>query len=516
MSAIFESVAKRATALVKRFQKDRFGPYCCKSALLVAALMIFGLIAPQLSIGVVAVTVVAYALLSTCGQLYGVVIRRKHKQFKLEADGKLSSINRRWVVSLIVSFVASLISGILFILEAPRWELPEWALLWAAIPGFFVIYEIMQNRLSGEFKPWALKADALRWSFVILAILLCIVYAIMGMSDGVGYSSLDEAFQKTTDPFKGAESVLLSELSYVSTFADGLTNYGLGVLAGEPHIGLVGIFVARFLTYAFIIFGLASQYGCCLLTKNEIECEFRLLPDVHKKNEKTPFVKRYFVTLSIIVVAFFSFACLGENLTKEVQGDSDYSCLKQRVDSLKHELILRVDEKKDLATEAAQNADKGKKIDTAVNNAIDRQRAAVNEYYDAYKTAADSYIDLYYNELENPINWILRFFGGVAADQAFDKFKEQIEASEISDAIEEYGQAKNELSSLVENTVDAYGSNDLGLFDSLDEAKFEEMGFIPQDGESREECKKRINETIESARTEALNQIDNLASIIPS
>ncbi len=335
----------------------------------------------------------------------------------------------------------------------------------------------MRKRLSGEFKPWALKAASLRWSFIVLTALLCIVYAVIGAHDWGSCSTLE-------------------------------------VLVNQPDLGPFGAFIARFISYAIIILGLASQFAACLLDKKEVESEFRLFPDPLEGNRQTRVVKRYFVLLGIIIAMLFSLIYAGEQYAVKIRNDEGCSLVKTQIEKTKQELILRVDQGKNLATEEAANVKKDGIINNTFNQVLQKQRNAAISYYEGCRQVAGTYVEWYYDEYNNIFNRIIRFFTPLLAGDALEKFKEIMNRShELFNAAQTYQEAEDTIKSLLGNPESLDELASLSLFESFsNQDRFAEEYLLPKDGESREDLQSRLHGIIEEQRETTLSRIDGFST----
>lgn len=117
--------------------------------------------APTFPAPMLIVVLLAYAALSTIGALHFTVINRLHKQMKLNKEGRLSRITRKWTLTFIAIFILSLISACLFVLESPKWNILEWFLVCFAIPLYYVVYLVAQQALSKEYAARFDRANAI-------------------------------------------------------------------------------------------------------------------------------------------------------------------------------------------------------------------------------------------------------------------------------------------------------------------------------------------------------------------
>ena len=480
--------------------------------------MIVSTVTPSLPFFLIPVIMIAYALLSTLGGLYQVSVRRRHRQYKLVESGKLSRINRRWTLSLIALFLGSLLSSLFFVLDSPKWDKPEWILNWLAIPSFFIVFEGMKWYLSKELKPWYLKSVAMKWSFWIVAALLCILYAVIGLQPTESYSTLAQAVQDAKDPFESASSGLISDLSYASTFFDGLTAFGVSKFASEFNGGAVVVFIFRFIAYAAVVFGLVSQFNFCLLSKQEVEREFRLLPDTDREHERTPYVKRYFVILALLSAVWIAVFCLGERASAIAEESQEMSSLKTQIEQCRNTIIEEVDKEANLKGRQEEYAD----------DLFGAQEALVNAYFDSSSDVIDSYVNWYYDANGDIVEQIKRLILKITADEAKKHFENMISdyssnffksdiGEDLQSAVQDNAKglaltwmgANFSTEEFDDHVAELSDSGFLNLWPDLNnEEMFPADYFVPAEGESREDFTERLKSSVNENRRRALDALE--------
>ena len=102
--------------------------YFTRAIPLMLILFLLAKAAPNLPTGFLMLVIIVYAFIAMVGSLHFVVMRRMLRQYKLREEGDLSKLNRKWTIYLIGLFVLGLLSGLLFLLEAPGWGYLEWIL----------------------------------------------------------------------------------------------------------------------------------------------------------------------------------------------------------------------------------------------------------------------------------------------------------------------------------------------------------------------------------------------------
>lgn len=428
-------------------------PYFIKAVILVAALMLLGMIAPYMSSFLIPFALVAFSAISTCGAMYYTVVKRFRRQYELNADGRLSGINRRWTFQLVGFLVAFLFSAFFFLLEAPKWDALEWVLTWAAIPVYFVVFAFSQERLKQEFGPKFYKARAMKWSFWIVGVVLCIVYALLSiLLPSADYASLAEAFQKVPKPYEGAPSAIMDEAGKLSSLAQGITAFGI---ARATEVSLPIAIVCKFVIYASVFFGLVNQFGFCLLSKNEIKSEFQLLPGndeepdweaTDNRSSRAAIRYPYIAAIAIVLVASVALFLALEFKAQEARETQEYTAIEKFVNEQIEQATFIVDgayEKvKNLEAYAKQIRELREERDEALTPMLDN-------YYDECRQNIGAYMEWY----DGPSGAWAKFIKGIGdfgANDAINAFKDNV-ASVVGDTDiqSEYGQYQERINQLI-------------------------------------------------------------------
>lgn len=514
--------------------------YLWRAALVVVVLMIVGHFAPRLPSFVLPFVFGAYAFVSTIGAMYSVVVNRQYRQYKLNKDGWLSSRNRKWKIWLAVTFLLSIISAFMFVLDAPRWEWQEWLVIWLGIIGYYLVYLAVQWYFKKLLAPKYYKASAMKWSFIIVAIILCVIYAVFGVWDPVGgQTTIQDALQYPCLPYENSSSKLMGEIDKLVEFSDSLTRYGLTKLVANSF---VVAFVVRFVMFASVFFGLVNLYGFCLLSKEECINEFRLLPSYDEEFNDQPIEKPYFAIIAAIwlvcTVVFLGF----EYETAKLPEDSD-TCIDKFVDESTNEIVAFVDlyENRDSFVEVVtilEKVDELKDIKNDYDQKLGKLKAEdkeqlileVNNYYDKCNENVDSYLDWYYG-------WFGGFaktFKSLGKTSALDNFKEKVsnpvDDSELKAQYEKYVESAENLYVGYWNKIEGLSPDDnstkkiaqgqweaiktLELWQPLTnnnkDKVINDVLLCSNEGISREELKNKIVELIEQAKSDTLSSIDSV------
>ena len=400
--------------------------YALRAVVVVAFLAVAGNLATIMPAALVAVVLLVYALLATMGAMYGVVVGRLHRQYKLAAEGRLSRWNRRWVWRLVGAFVLSLASAFLFVLEAPKWDGLEWAMAWAAIPVYYVVFLGAGHAFKRQFKPRFYKAAAMRASFFAVAGGLCLAYAVASVASASGDTmALADALQNPYRPYANSPCVLLAEADKISAFANGLTAYGLSRVSAAPFVVAVAV---KFVVYMSVFMGIVSLLGFCLLDRAEMKGEFQELPDGGDFDPAAPVLKRYLYALAVVAAVFAAGFLAADSKVSEVRAADEYTAADSFVGEQTENLVFLIDEgieeAKRLDEVQKQSEEGARRIEEFLDARDAELVPLINEYYDRCLDNVDSYI-AWYNGLAGIVSKTLEPLGlpvdGMAKDAFMDK-----------------------------------------------------------------------------------------------
>lgn len=494
--------------IFKKFAVKYGRRYFLRAVFLLLALFLLAKIAPNLPTGLLMLAIIVYAFIAMVGSLHFVVMRRTLRQYKFRKEGELSKLNRKWTLFLIGLFVLGLLSGLLFLLEAPSWGYREWRLLCVAILLYFTIYLIAYQLLKREYADKFDKASAMKWAFWFTGVLICLGYAIFLVPEAPSESiSMRAAFDQVELKFNESPCALFSALEALTTFLEGLKIYAAHN-ASSWHAA-VGV-VVKVVVFASLFFGLASQFCFCLLDRSEIAAEFRTLPS-KSDDTKEPLVKRYFVILATLVIVFCIVFLVANHQIAQLRSTGNVSFIEAQVEKGKDTLILIYDVK----------ADK----DKTEKEMINKLTPLLVEYYDRCLGNVDSYVDARRSGGNGPLSaivrWLRSLFGN-DANKVREKFIEEITAdanyseSEILRLYDRYRQLlieqrdnANELS----QEATGFSLADVGLPETLDlwqSLSDENVRKVLMNGElSSQELKNKIVALIEESHAVALQTIEN-------
>lgn len=441
-------VRDKGTALRSRITD--FMHFCIEVLILLALLSFAKDCSPILPAFVLPLVFLIYAVPATIGSMYNVVVNRLHKQDLYNETGKLSHYNRRWFVWFGGFFVAYLVSAALFVLQAPSWDPKEWFLIWMSVPIYYVVFLITQRICKKEYSAKYYKARAIKWSIIVTTILVTVLYAIVAAQAPTELQiDLHEIIQDRYLPFADSPSALLAEVEKLTTYADCLTQYGLGRLEGVSY---PVSFIIRLILGFSVFAGIISQLGFCLLNRHEIESVFRLLPADGGKS-KEPVQAKYIIIL-VAVWIVLSGLFYGFNIAAEkIRETSEYTFVDEWVDDTSEWVILAAETDIEVIKEDMEIVDSAREFNARFAQERDAFIAehkpsltdAVNVYYDSCEANIDSYAEWF----ESPTVSLERFIPVFGENTMKDEFDKQIiDPVSAKNVNEEYKQYLSGLESL--------------------------------------------------------------------
>lgn len=444
------AVRDKGTAL--RSRMTDFIQFCVEALILLALLSFAKDCSPILPAFILPLVFLIYAVPATIGSMYNVVVNRLHKQDLYNETGKLSHYNRRWFVWFGGFFVAYLISAVLFVLQAPSWDAKEWLLIWMSVPIYYVVFLITQRICKREYSAKYFKARAIKWSIIATTILVTILYAVVAaQAPTEPQIDLHAIIQDRYLPFADSPSAFLGEVEKLTTYANCLTQYGVGRLEGLSYpVSFIIKLILGFSVFA----GIISQLGFCLLNRHEIESVFRLLPADGGKS-KEPVQPKYIIIL-VAAWVVLSGIFYGLNVAAEkVRETSEYTFADEWIDSTSEWVILAAETDIEVIKEDIEIVDSAREHNERFAQKRDAFIAehkpalidVVNSYYDSCEANVDSYAEWF----EGPLigaERLIPIFGENAMKDEFDK---QVIAPVSTTAVnEEYEQYLSGLKDLYE------------------------------------------------------------------
>lgn len=418
------ALAKRDKEVAKNSRLRDLGWYCVKAFVLVAFLAFAKDCSPVLPAWILPIVFLAYALPATVGAMYDVVTNRLHKQGLYNERGKLSHRNRRWLIWCGGFFILCLTSALLFALQAPSWDGGEWLLVWASPLIFYVVFLVTQSICKKEYDAKYYKARAIRWSIIVSAMILTVLYVVISLQPPTELQiDLHQIIRDRYLPYANSPAPFLAELDKLSTYAGCLTEYGISLISNTSY----AISIAVNLVLSFSVFaGVVSQLGACLLSRDEIDSEFRLLPANY--GEREPVQKHYFVILAAIWIGLSGMFVYANHVAGEMRSTDQYTATDQWINDTSEWAILIAERDIEDVKEGTELVDDVRsfnglfvaKRNSFINDQLPKTIDQVNGYYDACASNVDSYID-WYSSLPVAAGRLIPIIGENMVKDEFDK-----------------------------------------------------------------------------------------------
>lgn len=447
-----------------------FGSYLVRALPLVAALTIIGKLAPLLPSIVFPFLFLLYALPSAIGSMFNVVVNRLYRQNRYNPAGKLSDCNRKWLLWMAGLFILALASALLFSLKAPGWNDMEWLLIWVAAIAYYWIFRFLQRVCRREFAPKYSKAKALGASMVATTIVLCLVYAMLSAAPSLN-AQIDFADELQRRPMLFADSscAILSELDKITTFSDFVVQYGLHYI--EQSSFLIAFFIQIVLS-ASIFLGVVSQFNACLLTRFEIESEFKKLP-AESDERGNSFVRKRYLAVIIVIWVVASAVFLGaEYEVSKTRASQPYTAIDQLVERTTDSIVIATNYEIDEVLDTMQKNEKLEAIDqknkSSLETFIQENEGELNNEIESYYQSCKNNVDAYLDWCSSPQGGFARMVKLFGKDMAVDRFNSQVISSTDSSSIADaYNAYVSGLESLYENYLNEVNECDSEVADRM-------------------------------------------------
>lgn len=525
----------RDKGIALRSRITDFLHFCIEALILLALLSLAKDCSPILPAFILPLMFLIYAVPATIGSMYNVVVNRLHKQDLYNETGKLSHYNRRWFVWCGGFFVAYLVSAVLFVLQAPSWDAKEWFLIWVSVPIYYVVFLITQRICKREYSAKYYKARAIKWSIIVTTILVTALYAVVAAQAPTELQiDLHAIIQDRYLPFVDSPSAFLVEVEKLTTYADCLTQYGIGRLEGVSYpVSFIIKLILGFSVFA----GIISQLGFCLLNRHEIESVFRLLPADGGKSKES--VQPKYIIILVAAWVVLSGLFYGLNVAAEkIHETSEYTFVDEWIDGTSEWVILSAETNIEVIKEDIEIVDSAREF----NECFAQERDAfitehqpalidvINAYYDSCEANVDSYAEWF----EDPLISAERFipiFGENAMKDEFDKqvvasvstivVNEEYERylSGLKDLYEKYWSA-TEIASLVQQAPVPKAEEVISklpdkmelwpAWDSEEGKKLIQEVLLGRDESSSEVVRERILDFINTRRASAISYVESL------
>lgn len=418
--------------------------YFIFAVIVVAMLVLIGNAAPYLPAFLFPIIFLMYAIVASMGTMYYIVKNRQHRQLKLNAHGKLSHYNRRWFFWFAIYLIIYFVSALIFVLQAPSWDLLEWILLGLSAVIFFGVYIFSRYICKKEFAEEYYKASAITLSIIATTVIVALVYAAVSIIFAVPeHTGIRDILDHRILPFENSPCAVLGELGKVTTFMNSLTQYGLNEVTGASWwIALI----LRFILSLMMFFGVVSLFGCCLLTPAEMKSEFELLPTEDAPTAERSVTPRYVLLLfGIWLVMSTVFICANQVL-EEARATEEYSWIDERLEEVQDVIILATEYSVDEITSTMQSTEAIRKFKEEfmprckayIEEHEAKLESLVSEYFSSCDSNLGSYMEWYESGLGTFAKQV-KIAGVLMAEGAFDTLVvDPVDRSELDSAYTDY------------------------------------------------------------------------------
>lgn len=402
----------------------RWGAYLAKAIVLVGLLCLVGHTAPLMPPAGIALAWAVLSAASALGLVYCAVIKKTHNRAKYREGGMPHKLNEGRILRMIGAFIlaAACMAGL--ILESPKWGVGEWVLVAAAIPAYAAVLVVVLRKLGREYEAPYRAASAIKWSSVIVAVLLCVAYAAISLLEpATTYGSAAEAFMAAQQPFESSPSALMSEAGLLASLADGLAAYGMSEAAGMAFPLYV---ICRIALVAGAFFSVANLLGVCSLERVELRRVFAPLGTPDAPSARKPVVKKYAAAAAVLPVCLCA-AFLGANFAVEQAAQTEEFTAAEGFVRDQAGMAAFVLDGKFYEQQAVAEliAEAREKSETLYADAREKLVPLINASYDARVANVDSYLDWYYS-LPADYERLATMITGTAESFVAEQFQNQI------------------------------------------------------------------------------------------
>lgn len=400
----------------------QLGMYFTKAVLLVALVYLLSLALPAMPSLVVALFWIVFTIMSMFGVLYQASIDKANRQQKFVTGGIAAQVNNGRFIRLIASFALSAWLTASLLLESPKWDIAEWALIITAVLFYPLVKIIVRKRTIREYEQVFETAGALFWTSIITSILLCAGYAVcsafsFGIAQPQTSSTVFDALVATPQPFKNAPSALLQEAGTGIWISDSIIHYGITQLSQAPWPACVATRVAL---CASAFFGMANLLGVCSLSHGELRKVFIPTDAIKNNNTQTPLKKRYIILTAFLSTTLAIGFLWADGKTYQAMQTEGGTALQSLARQLAGQSIYIIDGK---------YYDQAKIDDLALSLTTDQAR-----FYDMAFTLRDSAEDVYAT-LDGNVNSFLDWYFSIAIDESV---RSSIPADNVQQALENH------------------------------------------------------------------------------
>ena len=329
-------------------------------------------------------------------------------------------------------------AGLVF--EAPRWGVPEWCLVAAAVPVYLLVFLVVRRFVDREYRPAFRTSKAIGLSTVLTGLLLCMSYLVLCLVQPVeSFESAAAAFDAAARPFESSPSVLMREAGTFVALSDGLVAYGASQAAEVSNVGYLAIEVVL---SASAFFGVANLLGLCSLAWSELRRVFLPLEAPVPEQAAVPTARpaplraaiAAFVALPVLLAAAFLVA---DALVVRAEQTEEFTAAERFVRDQVGLAVFVLDGRYyDQAETEALLEETRVASESLSEEAAETLVPLINASFDARLANVDAYLDWYYS-LPGDYERLVTMVTGTVEDFMREQFVANIEASIDDSALED-------------------------------------------------------------------------------
>ena len=421
-----------------KFHLKEAASYLIVASMLVAAMTVFGELAPFLPTFVIPIVLLLYAVPATLGATYSLVVRRYYNQNRYTKGGVPGRYKSHWTIWMTAFFAFSLFSGCTFLLGAPSWSGGAWVLVWGSVLVYYVIYLVVYRWSARNFDSTYCKSKAMAYSAIITAVIVCVVYSLIPGANDAGLTGdpaqfIDELKSRSLY-FEHSSCMLFRELDKVVTYTDFLTKYRWGY-TGLKAVAIIAVKVA---ISASVFYGFANLIGCCVLKWNEASAVFRSLPAFGEGLGSQGLLRRYVACLVVVWALFAGSFVLVDAKVGESQKEGEPTLVDRGLEEATEWLGYAVDGLVEAKEESEMFLDFENKCEAITDDYELKLQTLMADYYDVCRGNVGQYL-AWYGGVGGGFSRTFMFLGeGFAVDQFRKNVTDSVDRSELDATLAAY------------------------------------------------------------------------------
>lgn len=486
-----------------------------RAVLLIVVTYLISLALPAMPSPVVASLWVIFTLVSTLGILYQASIKKANKQQQFVEGRIAAGVNNGRSFRLIGSFALSAALMASLLLESPKWDIAEWALITVAVVLYPLVKFIALKLAEHEYEPIFRPAAEVRWTSLVVGVLLCVGYFAyvrfgLDISQAQVGATIFDALMATSQPYVDASSALLQEAGIGMWLSDSVVNYGLNQLSQVSRLAFITV---RVVLCGGAFFGVANLLGVCSLPRNELR-KVLISTDAIKNNDARASVKPHYFVFAVILSAVLAGSFLvADTKTSQAMQTEEGTALQSLARQLAGKSVYIID---------------GKYYDQEKVDELASSLAAEQANFRSMAFDLKGSIEGTYGALNGNIDGFLNWYFSIATDdsvrssisadnvrQTFeDQFYSTVAADddeEITKKVKDYLQAASDLETKIDDgyrAAEVHGEQYANLPDWFVESK--EFADTYVLNSYRQQAEKALDAARDSGLTSAFAEGDSL------